>query len=167
MTGDARAVANFLLDYADQIGRPVSNLALQKIVYFCHGWYLAVFDRPLIEEPVQAWEHGPVFKSLYRSFKSAGNAPINFRATTMNYVEGKEEVIRSEFDPETAKFLLNVFDAYSRYRPGQLRQITHLPDGPWKQVWEDARKRPQPGMKISNDSIKAYFLMHPQGLDAQ
>lgn len=167
MNADARAVANFLLDYAEEKQRPISHFSIQKIVYFCHGWHLAMRGEPLIGELAQAWDHGPVFRSVYRSFKQHGRNPITTRAKTMNYVTGTEETVTASFDDETSELLRNVFDVYARYRPATLRKLTHLPDGPWDQIRKKAADRPLPGMKIPNDLIKSYFITHPLGLARQ
>lgn len=49
---------------------------LQKLTYFAHGWYIAFNDQeqiqPLINEPFQAWEYGPVCSSIYHEFKGFG-----------------------------------------------------------------------------------------------
>lgn len=70
------AVANYLLDLADASGDPVSPMKLQKLLYYAHGWHLAVTDRPLLNEFVEAWRWGPVIPSIYHEFKEFGDAPI-------------------------------------------------------------------------------------------
>ncbi len=49
---DSRAVANRLIDHADEEDGLVTILQLVKFVYFAHGWTLAVYDRPLIYHPI-------------------------------------------------------------------------------------------------------------------
>ena len=70
MTHDGRAVANFVLDHTDRLGASLTNLSLQKLVYFCHVWSLIGLHKPLIRHSFEAWECGPVLQYLYREFKN-------------------------------------------------------------------------------------------------
>lgn len=49
-------VASYILN---EKGR-LSGYQLQKLLYYCRAWCLVTQDRPLFEESVRAWEHGPV-----------------------------------------------------------------------------------------------------------
>lgn len=167
MPYDARSVANFLLDHADQVARPITHLSLQKIIYFCHGWHLALHGKPLIEEPVEAWSHGPVYKSVYKAFKPAKRQHINFRATRMNFREGKEEVVTYDFESDIKQFLANIFNVYAQFSANDLRQISHVDGGPWHQIWSEALNKPSVGMRIPNDLILEHFRKDPQGLIVQ
>jgi uncharacterized phage-associated protein len=93
MTYDGRAIANCVLDLADAEGIQLSNLALQKIVYFCHAWHLVETGNPLVKTEFEAWQHGPVLQYLYRQFKAFENQPIRARATAMNPHSGKQELV--------------------------------------------------------------------------
>lgn len=53
---DPRAVANLLLDEADQRGTKVTNLALQKLLYFAHGIHLTQTKQPLLTGYFEAWQ---------------------------------------------------------------------------------------------------------------
>src|SRR5208282_4587731 len=66
------AVANWFIENLSR----VDPLKLQKLVYFAHGWHLALRDQPLIDELVEAWDYGPVVPSLYHQFKRYGNQSI-------------------------------------------------------------------------------------------
>ena len=69
MPFSAAAVANEFLHLAHRDDRPITPLKMQKLVYFAHGWHLAITGAPLISEPIQAWQYGPVISSLYQIFK--------------------------------------------------------------------------------------------------
>ena len=70
MTIDARAIANFVLGEANRHDIPITNMAINKLVYFLHAEYLLRFDKPLISSKIEAWEHGPVIREVYNSFKT-------------------------------------------------------------------------------------------------
>jgi len=80
MVYDGREIANFILDFCDKKNVRVSNLALQKILYFCHVWSLVKLDRPLIRHQFEAWQFGPVLQYVYREFKDFEKQPITSRA---------------------------------------------------------------------------------------
>ena len=71
----AKAVANYFLAKYGKHG--ITPLKMQKLVYLSHGWYLAFYDEPLVDdEYAEAWRYGPVFDSLYHEFKHRGRLPI-------------------------------------------------------------------------------------------
>lgn len=158
MPYDARAVANAILDYADRQHRPISHLALQKIIYFCHGWYLARHNCPLVTERAEAWGHGPVFKSVYKAFKECRGDNIAIRATKMDFSVGTQVEAREDIAPEDIKFVENIFDAYSRFTAWQLRGISHSKNGAWYQIRQRSREEAVAGMKIPNELIHKHFL---------
>lgn len=57
-------------------GKPVTQMKLQKMVYFAHGYHLAKFGTPLIEEEFEAWKFGPVIPSIYHTYKLYGSEEI-------------------------------------------------------------------------------------------
>jgi len=57
---DARAIANLMLDEASEMDRGVTNLALQKLLYFAHSLFLIEYKRPLVSGYFEAWKLGPV-----------------------------------------------------------------------------------------------------------
>src|SRR6266481_5329819 len=110
MTHDGRAVANFVLDHCERKGRPVTNLSLQKIVYFCHAWSLTKLGRPLIRHSFEAWQHGPVLQYLYREFKGFDRSPIRGRAKKIEPVTGEKILVGYEFDESTRQLLEQVVE---------------------------------------------------------
>lgn len=69
-------VANYIVWRANAMGKPVTHLKLQKLLYYVVAKYLQKYDQNLIEEPILKWQYGPVVKSVYHQFKILGAAPI-------------------------------------------------------------------------------------------
>src|SRR3954454_7540659 len=127
---DGREIANFILDYCDSRDRPVTNLSLQKIVYFCHVWSLINLGRPLIRHKFEAWEFGPVLPYLYREFKNHDRSPIVGRATQLDAIDGKHRVVVYDFDTDTDSLLHRIAGFYSQLRAGDLVELSHAAGGP-------------------------------------
>jgi uncharacterized phage-associated protein len=156
MAYDGRAVANFILDYCDQRGRPVTHTALQKLVYFCHAWSLVRLHRPLVKHKFEAWDFGPVLPYLYREFKNFDRAPVKIRATRIDPLDGSTRIVDYHFDPETAALLEQIVEFYSRMRTNDLVKLSHVVGGPWDQVWNHAGSV-KPGMKINDVQIASFY----------
>jgi uncharacterized phage-associated protein len=50
----------FITIVGESCGEDLTHLKLQKLVYYAQGFHLGLFDKPLFEEPIEAWAHGPV-----------------------------------------------------------------------------------------------------------
>jgi uncharacterized phage-associated protein len=153
---DGRAIANFVLDFCDERNLAISNLPLQKIVYFCHVWSLIELQRPLIRHAFEAWEFGPVLPYLYREFKSYDRSPIRSRAARLDPVDGKYRVVEYSFDSATDSLLSKIVGFYSRLRPGDLVDLSHAKGGPWHVAWHHGGSV-NPGMKIDDVKIVEFY----------
>ncbi|MFK5281891.1 Panacea domain-containing protein, partial [Lacticaseibacillus paracasei] len=65
----AMNAARYFLSKQDQEEPDISNLKLLKLLYYAQGTCLALLDRPLFSETIEAWRHGPVVPSVYQAFK--------------------------------------------------------------------------------------------------
>ncbi len=73
----ARDVADYLLYHVDEdAGDSMSNLKLQKLLYYAQGVHLALTGKPLFLEHIEAWQHGPAVPALYRACKGRGSCPL-------------------------------------------------------------------------------------------
>lgn len=156
MSYDGRAVANRILDLCEAESLPVTNLSLQKLVYFCHVWCLVKLRKPLVRHQFEAWQHGPVLQYLYREFKVFEAECITARAKGLNPASGKLEVVSPELDPLVDDVVQRVLSFYARMRPGTLVELSHVPGGPWDQTWNHLGKS-NPGMKIKDEEIVFYY----------
>lgn len=165
MPYDARAVANYLLDYGATKSQPVTTMSLLKILFFAHAWHLAKKGIPLVGQPFEAWPYGPVSRVVYDQFKGRGSEPICGRATVLDVSTAKYEIAKlQDVDEETLRLLRNVFDYYSQYHPFDLSKLTHIEGSPWEEVWSAATRRAVPGMVISDDSIRVWFQQNRRTL---
>lgn len=132
-------VANYFLANVDEgSGDSLSNLKLQKLLYYAQGLYLGMQDQPLFREPIEAWDHGPVVPALYREFKHRGNRPI----------EPPEEFEADDYAPEVREILDAVLAVYGQFSAWKLRDLTHA-EPPW-------RDTPRNG-EISHDALRQFF----------
>ena len=153
---DVRAIANIVLDYADERTIGVTNMALNKIVYFIHCDYLMEKGDPLVGAKIEAWKHGPVFREIYAEFKRWDDNYIRSRAFKVDPHSG--EVIKAElsFGAEERAYIYSLIERYISFTAAHLRAISHRDGGPWHKVWgHDGRSNP--GMRITNDLIKAHY----------
>ena len=151
---DVRAVANLVLRCASQNGREVSNLSLNKIVYFLHASFLHHFQKPLVTAKIEAWDHGPVFREIYHQFKRFGSKSITEFARRLNPVTGEYEQVSDDFTNDEQEFLLLQCNELVKIPAGKLVDMSHLRDGPWYQA-RFGNGVVNPGVEITNDLIAA------------
>lgn len=157
MSHDVRAIANFVLDLADIHGWPVTNLSINKIVYFLHSSYLVKFGTPLVTAKIEAWEYGPVFRELYREFKKFGDKRIASRANRLNPVSGELEICSCRLPREDLAFLESEALKYLPLSGAALVTMSHVRGGPWDQVWNH-ESSVNAAMRISDDLIIDWHL---------
>jgi uncharacterized phage-associated protein len=174
----ADAVANWFLDRASEVGRSLTPMKLQKLMYFAHGWHLALRDAPLVNESVQAWDYGPVFPSTYHEFKDLGDKQIDRRAYSVDYHDQQiwmiqpsvaDEAMKLDDEPNKVLVLLNrVWEIYSPHSASVLSKKTHEVGSPWWTVRKKAMEKlahvPR-GLNIPNPLIRDYFLKSRKTVD--
>lgn len=82
------AVANFIIKIAMEKDNPVTNLKLQKIMFFLQGYSLSKYEAPLINGNFSKWRYGPVEENVYRNFKNNGAIPITYEYKVANIKDG-------------------------------------------------------------------------------
>ncbi|SRR5579871_250611 len=156
MTYDVRGVANFVLDLADAEGRDITNLSINKIVFFMHSLYLVEFRKSLVSAKIEAWNYGPVFRELYREFKVFENKPITGRAHRINPESGCREICALQLSDNERMILEKFAKRYISLSTGALIAMSHEKGGPWDQVWNHD-KPVNASMSISDEAIKQWY----------
>jgi uncharacterized phage-associated protein len=73
---DARVIADYVIAYYEKADWCISNLKLQKVLYFLQAEYLVSTGNKLFDDEIEAWGIGPVIPSVYREYKIFGGASI-------------------------------------------------------------------------------------------
>lgn len=160
---DPRSVCNAMLDHATG---PVTNLALQKLLYFAHGLYLRETGRPLVSGYFEAWKYGPVHPAAYAAFKSAGDRPIDFRAESVDALTGERRAIPAPADAAVTAVVARIMMSYGRMTPGRLVEVSHAPGSPWSHVVDQGRVGVSFGMRIPDSLILERFGRHKVSVGA-
>jgi uncharacterized phage-associated protein len=116
----------------------ITNLKLQKLLYYAQGFHLALFDLPLFSEDIIAWQYGPVVPEIYRKYKNYTRNPLP------EPIDFNPEIINSE----TRELIDEVYQVFGKYTGTALVNLTHQ-ELPWKETAIND--------VISHDIMKGYF----------
>jgi uncharacterized phage-associated protein len=118
---EARKVANFLLANYDARAFDLSNLRVNKLLFFMHDWALVEEPNGLVRNHFEAWKLGPVVRSVYDAFKRYGDGPILGPADYIDYATGRPRPIAfEEIKRRHQEMITTAFDAYAHYPPRAL-----------------------------------------------
>ncbi|MER8753833.1 DUF4065 domain-containing protein [Mesorhizobium sp. M1050] len=163
---DPRAIGNLMLDEAARADIAISNLALQKLLYFAHARHLIETRSPLVSGYFEAWQFGPVHPSAYKAFKAAGDQHISFRAVRQNPLTGKSDPLPTPTNTSTIRLVKWVISSYGKLTPGRLVEISHAKGAPWEYVVDQARSKMAFGLRIPDSVILERFKFHKVSVGA-
>lgn len=150
MTYPASVIAYAFVEKGIEEGSFVTQMKLQKMVYFAHGYHLAKYGEPLVEEFFEAWKFGPVVQDIYQTYKLYGSEPIS------NTVFLPKPPRKYRYKP-LSDAALEAIDYTWKVTKGlsaaQLSQWTHLDGSPWASVYDPTKA----SSVIPNEQIRQYF----------
>ena len=112
-------VANLFIQIANQSeDDSITNLKLNKLLYYAQGTFLARTGKPLFSNQIEAWTFGPVVPEIYQKYKVCSNTPI----------PTCDEIDPSVFSEDEFDTLLDVIREYGKYTGGTLVNMTHMPE---------------------------------------
>lgn len=113
-------IANLLLRlaYNGYGSEPISNMKLQKLLYYEQGYHLAYYGTPLFDEEIEAWKFGPVVPQIYEKYKIYENKPIM-------PADGDVSISGEPYD-----LFYGIFTYFNKYSAFGLMEKTHSED-PW------------------------------------
>ena len=124
MTYTAQNVAHYTVSYCTSKSSPVSNLKLQKLLYFLWVDYYRATSQSLFYDDICAWKLGPVVPDVYYEFSSYAGMPISL--TPFNSIDAAD-----------APVLNRIIDRYLPETASTLVNRTHQKGTPWDQIYRD------------------------------
>jgi uncharacterized phage-associated protein len=134
----AQSIAQYFLSLVDEeAGDSISNLKLQKLLYYAQGFHLAFYDTPLFPEAIKKWAHGPVVPQIYHEYKDYGaNAIPPVQIDLNDYTQNVRELLDE------------IYSVYGQFSALKLRSMTHN-EPPWLKADDNEA--------ISHESMKQFF----------
>ncbi len=134
-------IAEYIIWYCGEHGLSISNLKLQKILYFVQAEFLVATGYPCFSDNIEAWDFGPVVSEVYRKYKVYGgsNIPTFFVTNNVRLEDNERELVNG---------IVNVCDDYTA---SELVEITHN-QSPWRDNYV-----PKHNNVIPLDEIRDYF----------
>jgi uncharacterized phage-associated protein len=135
----AKNVSDFFLSLCEpNAGDTISNLKMQKLLYYAQGFHLVFYNEPLFPEKIMAWQYGPVVEEIYNEYQEYRDGAI----PTPRRINAKV------FDNEKIDFLKEIYQVYGQFSALRLMQLTHS-ESPWSTT--------KIGEEITHDKMTAFF----------
>ena len=131
----------------------VTQMKLQKLLYYAQGYYLAEYGTPLFKEKIYAWDHGPFIKEVYAAYCNHGRNEIIDYDTENN--------VNVEYLP----FLSKIYDRFGKYTAYQLRNMTHS-ETPWKSTEQKKEIKLSIIESFFNKVVESEFIKNIKELES-
>lgn len=118
-------VAAYLVKLSNEIGEPLTNMKLQKLLYYAYAWYAVEKNAPLFEDKIFAWKYGPVVEPVYESYRVYG-------ADVIKEIKGGDP---EKLDSDTKLLIEDIFNVYGNKTAIELVNLTHS-EGPWRDAFD-------------------------------
>lgn len=134
-------IAKYIIWRETRKGRPVSNLRLQKLLYFVYTYFLSNCFEPCFSEPIEAWTFGPVVPIVYGEYKIFGSSSIS----------SPKNFFADFLLPSHRNVIDKMLDACAKYTTGDLVEVSHQ-----QSPWQDAYANPF-SHRITKDAVLKYL----------
>lgn len=112
--GKIYRVVNWFLSKSTE-EKPMTHLALQKLLYIAQGWNRAINGTWLFENECEAWVHGAVYREIFEKFKKFKYHPLPIVNMDIMLSKAEEIVLESVYR-----------DYFEMYTATALEKICHL-----------------------------------------
>lgn len=159
-------VANYIIEFCADNDMEISNLKLQKVLYYVNARSLVELGTPIFSDKIQKWQYGPVIPKVYHEFKEYGAFPLTrdaisqqivtldtssdtFAVTVQEYDSG--DIEHTDIIDDTIRHL----DSYDSFR---LVELTHE-----HEIWKKDEYKIKNGTRnisYTDEEIREYFIEH-------
>lgn len=156
-----RDISRYVINFAFETNRSVTNLKLQKILYFLYGFYYFVTKDELFDEEFEAWAYGPVVRKSYVDYSMFGAEAIPPHNNYINFLfdedhdydsEKNNDYFDSIFSEDSKKTIDIILNTLLNKSTMDLVELSHAKGSPWYKVYREGEKN-----KINKSLIFDYF----------
>lgn len=144
---DLESEIELIAEYIILIGKEITPLALQKVLYYAQGFYKAFFGEFLFDDDCEAWVHGPVYTKIYDKYKIFKSGNIQ---ASMDYD------VSDIIDDEKRKLLDVIIKCFGYYNGKALEKMSHY-ETPWMNARNGLPVNENSNNIIEKDDIEEYF----------
>lgn len=160
-TVDISNLSNYLVLRFQNEGIPLTPLKLQKLLYYIQAWHTVFFEKhSLFNEEPEAWSNGPVYRSVYDTFKNQWlrNDPIKreFKDSGELLENLKSSYEALNLEQRQNEYLEALLKKYGQLPPERLVFMTHS-EAPWNDAREGLGPFDKCDKKISTESMFQYY----------
>ncbi|WP_250255829.1 type II toxin-antitoxin system antitoxin SocA domain-containing protein [Chryseobacterium sp. Marseille-Q3244] len=153
-------MSDYIIAFCQNMGVRISPLKIQKLLYYIQAWHIAKFNKAqLFNELPEAWVNGPVYRSVYNSYKSSffKNEAISTELDESElYHEIKELQNKLNLHGNQVLLIDAVLQAYAKLSDERLVLMTHS-EKPWNKAREGLSPIERSGRKLNIDDMYDYF----------
>lgn len=137
--------SKYVLAYFNQNKKELTNLMLEKLMYFLEAIYMVLTDDEyLFEEDFLAWNFGPVNETVYQQYKFFGRIPIIF-----------DEKI--EIPDENKKYIEQLYNLFKDFNASELVSLSHQEGSPWNKIDKKYNSDIPRNVVVSKEETKKWF----------
>ena len=119
-------VACYIVNKCVHDGKKITDLQLQKIMYYIQRYFLRQERRSLFMDDIEAWMYGPVIPAVYRRYCGFGSSDLyDIDDPTIDFANGEKKAIDDIVEEKRALW------------PRDMVNDTHRKGGAWERIYQD------------------------------
>ncbi|MBE6598558.1 MAG: DUF4065 domain-containing protein [Ruminococcaceae bacterium] len=136
---DSIWLANYVISLFEDRDAPITNLKLQKVLYYIQGYFYRWFGKPAFLDDIYHWQYGPVVPVVYYAYNDNGSDSLESRLILPG----------CEIEDREKELISAIVKKCSGISTSRLVSMTHS-ETPWRITGS--------GDIIDKSSIEKYFL---------
>lgn len=126
----------------------ITNLMLQKLLYYIKGLGSAIEGCTIIPDACEAWRYGPVFPTVYEKYKRFADGEISSVLSQADL-----EDLLSDKEKDATNYVLETFGIYNVWF---LKKLTNI-EIPWREARGELDENDKSNNVIENQCMNEYF----------
>ena len=117
-------LSKYIVSKCVEDGHPISNLQLQKILYYIQVHFLT-HNSIAFSDAIEAWQFGPVVPNVYYYYCGYGAMPITFPYRSIT------------IEAPNKKIIDEIVEKKREMDPWELVEETHKKNGAWEKIYKN------------------------------